>query len=285
MVQIITDSTSDITQADAAALGITVVPLTVHFGDAAYRDGVDLSVEDFYEKLAAVETLPTTSQVPPGEFTPLFQSFTDAGDDVVGIFISSEMSGTYQSAEMAKSLLGRDNIYVIDSRTATFELALLVHLAVLFRDKGMSAAEIDGRIRELIRRVKLYAVVDTLKYLKMSGRISGATAFVGGLLGINPIIAIDGGKVVSVGKTRGVKAGLKFIRDLMASAPPDPAYPAVFGHTNGPAALGEAVAYFTKEFDIPDYYEAGIGITVGTHVGPGAAGIAYIAGDTSIVKE
>jgi DegV family protein with EDD domain len=279
MVQIITDSTSDITQEDAAALGITVVPLTVHFGEDVFKDGVDLTVHDFYEKLAVAEALPTTSQVPPGEFTPLFQRFIDAGDDVVGIFISSEMSGTYQSAEVARALIDKDNIFVIDSRTATFELALLVRLAVRFRDKGMSAAEINRLIRELIRRVRLYAVVDTLKYLKMSGRISTTTAFVGGLLGINPIIAITDGRVESVGKARGVKAGLKMVRDLVQANPPDPDYLFMFGNSNVPEAQREAVQYFTNEFGITDYAEADIGITVGTHVGPGAVGVAYIAKD------
>ncbi len=98
MVRIITDSTSDITQEEGAALDITVVPLTVHFGSTSYRDGIDLSKKEFFEKLAAVETLPTTSQVPPGEFAALFQRFVNAGAEVVGIFISSEMSGTFQSA-------------------------------------------------------------------------------------------------------------------------------------------------------------------------------------------
>lgn len=277
MVRIITDSTSDIPQAEAAALGITVVPLTVHFGEEAYKDGIDLTNEDFYKKLAVVETLPTTSQVPPGEFTPLFQGFADAGDDVVGIFISSEMSGTYQSAVVAREHVGRDNVYVIDSRTATFELALLVRLAVRFRDAGMSAARIDTRIRELIGRVRLFAVVDTLKYLKMSGRISTTTAFVGGLLGINPVIAVKDGRVESVGKARGLKAGLKMIQEFLQADPPDPDYLVVFGHTNAPASLRETVAFFTKEYDIKDYVEADIGTIVGTHVGPGAAGIAYIA--------
>ncbi len=277
MVRIITDSTSDISQKDAAALGITVVPLTVHFGEEAYKDGVDLPLEEFYKKLAAAETLPTTSQVPPGEFVPLFQSFADAGDDVVGIFISSEMSGTCQSAEVARAQVGRDNVFVIDSRTTTFELALLVRLAVRYRDSGLTAAEIDARIRALIGRARLYAVVDTLKYLKMSGRISTTTAFVGGLLGINPIIAITDGRVISIGKARGLKAGLKIIQEQMAASPPDPDFPVIFGHTNAPDALRQTVDYLTKEFCLTDYLESDIGTIVGTHVGPGAAGIAYIA--------
>ena len=168
-------------------------------------------------------------------------------------------------------------IHVIDSRTTTFELALLVRLAVRFRDEGKNAGEITEQINALIKRVRLIAVVDTLKYLKMSGRISTTTAFVGGLLGINPIIAIIDGKVESIGKTRGLKAGLKFISDQIMSDPPDLNYPVAFGHTNAPEALRETVAFFTDSLGITDYFEEDIGLIVGTHVGPGAAGIAYIA--------
>jgi DegV family protein with EDD domain len=277
MVRIITDSTSDITQEEGAALGITIVPLTVHFGNESFRDGVDITNKEFYDKLAAAETLPTTSQVPPGEFAILFQRFIDAGDDIVGIFISSEMSGTCQSAFVAREQINSEKIHVIDSRTATYELGLLVHEAIRFRDEGRSAADIAETISALITRVRLFAVVDTLKYLKMSGRISTTTAFVGGLLGINPIIAIIGGKVESIGKTRGRKAGMKFIQEQMLADPPDLDYLVTFGNSNAPDALKETIDYFTKNYSITRHIDFDMGLTVGTHVGPGAAGIAYIA--------
>lgn len=275
MVRIITDSTSDITQEEGALLGITVVPLSVHFGSQEFKDGIDLSKEDFFDKLSAAQSLPTTSQVPPGEFASLFSRFIDGGDEIVGIFISAELSGTFQSAEMARGLVDRSMIYVIDSRTATFGMALMVREAVRFRDEGKSAKEIAEIIRSLVKRIRLFAVVDTLKYLKMSGRISNATAFVGGLLGINPIITVTEGKVESIGKTRGRQAGLKLIYDQMLQDPPDTDYLVSFGHSNALTALKETIEYFTGLFPIKNYFEADIGITVGTHVGPGAAGIAY----------
>ncbi len=277
MVRIVTDSTSDITQEEGEALDITIVPLTVHFGEESYRDGIDLSKKDFFDKLAVAETIPTTSQVPPGEFTALFQQFVDAGDEVVGIFISSEMSGTYQSAEMARGLVDEKKVYVIDSRVATFELALLVRHAVRLRDAGKTAGEIAAEIKALTKRVRLFAVIDTLKYLKMSGRISTTTAFVGGLLGINPIISVKDGKVISIGKARGLKAGLGMISEQMQDDPPDLDYLVCFGHINAPAFLEETVSHLSGLFGIKDYARENIGIVVGTHVGPGAAGIAYIA--------
>ncbi len=277
MVRIVTDSTSDITQAEARALGVTVVPLTVHLCGASYRDGIDLSVEDFFDKMEASGEVPTTSQVPPGEFTHLFQSLVDAGDEVVGIFISSEMSGTYQSAQVARELVDAERIHVVDSRVATFELALLVREAVRMKDAGKTAVEIAEAVRLLTKRVRLFAVIDTLKYLRLSGRISTATAFVGGLLGINPLISVRDGKVVSTGKSRGLKAGLSMIAEQMRADPPDLDYRVSFGHINAPAFLKETVSFLAGEFGIEEYFEANIGITVGTHVGPGAAGIAYIA--------
>jgi DegV family protein with EDD domain len=277
MVRIITDSTSDITQEDARRLNVTVVPLTVFFGSDSYRDGIDLTKKEFFERLAVSETLPTTSQVSPGEFTQLFQSCIDAGDEVVGIFISSLMSGTFQSSEVARELVDSDRIHVIDSQSATFELGLLVFEAVRLRDAGMGAAGIAENISALVGRVRLLAVIDTLKYLRMSGRISTTTAFVGGLLGINPLIAITGGRVVSIGKSRGLTAGLRQIADRMAQDPPDTGHAVTFGHINAPAFLRETVEYLSGQFNITDYIEMDIGITVGTHVGPGAAGIAYIA--------
>lgn len=277
MVRIVTDSTSDITQEEGAALNITIVPLTVHFGNESFVDGINLTKADFFEKLACADKLPTTSQVPPGEFSPIFHRFVEAGDEVVGIFISSELSGTYQSALAAREKDVQDKIYVIDSRSAAYSLALLVREAIRLRDAGKSAKEIDAAVRALVKRVRLMAVVDTLKYLRMGGRISNTTAFVGGLLGINPIISVTKGKVESIGKARGMKAGLKFIGDQLVSDPPDLNYLFAFGHTSAPKALREAVDYFTNIHGVVNYFEADIGITVGTHIGPGAVGIAYIA--------
>lgn len=227
--------------------------------------------------LAAADTIPTTSQVPLGEFTLLFQNIIEAGDEAVGIFISSNMSGTYQSAKVARELVDEDKIHVVDSRVATFELSLLVRQAVRLRDAGKTAGEIADAIRLLTKRVRLFAVIDTLKYLKMSGRISTTTAFVGGLLGINPLIAIKDGKVISIGKSRGLKAGLGMIYEKMLAEPPDLDYMVGFGHINAPGFLEETILFFNGIFGIKDYFKEDIGIIVGTHVGPGSAGIAYIA--------
>lgn len=276
MIELITDSTSDLSPALAAKLGVQVLPLTVHFGEESFRDGVDITNADFYARLRKAETLPTTSQINPETFIDVFREVLDRGNQAVGIFISSELSGTCQSAQIAREELGSDDIFVIDSRTVTFSLGLLLIEAARLRDEGLSAAELAAEITALREKLRLYAVVDTLKYLKMGGRISAATAVVGGVLGITPIIAIEDGKVESVGKTRGRKAGIQWIRERALEEDIDLTRPVAFGHTDCPEAM-EAVAdaFSDVTAQAPAAYRMDIGTAVGTHAGPGAAGFCY----------
>ncbi|OUQ22434.1 hypothetical protein B5E80_13720 [Flavonifractor sp. An135] len=276
MIRIVTDSTSDLSPQRAAELGVEVVPLAVHFGEETFRDGVDITKEEFYTRLAQVDTLPTTSQVPPETFIQVFQRLTEGGDQVLGLFISGAMSGTNQSANIARGIVDEDNIAIVETGTVTFGLGLLVETACRLRDQGLSLSELEQKLTELAGRVRLLAVVDTLKYLKMGGRISGATAVVGGILGITPIITIQDGLVVSVGKTRGRKAGFQFIdKWLQEKEAPDTSLPVTFGHSNAPQVMEECMAYFGPKLAGADLLPSDIGAVVGTHVGPGAGGLAF----------
>lgn len=276
MIRIVTDSTSDLSPQRAAELGVEVVPLAVHFGEETFRDGVDITKEEFYTRLAQVDTLPTTSQVPPETFIQVFQRLTEGGDQVLGLFISGAMSGTNQSANIARGIVDEDNIAIVETGTVTFGLGLLVETACRLRDQGLSLSELEQKLTELAGRVRLLAVVDTLKYLKMGGRISGATAVVGGILGITPIITIQDGRVVSVGKTRGRKAGFQFIdKWLQEKEAPDTSLPVTFGHSNAPQVMEECMAYFGPKLAGADLLPSDIGAVVGTHVGPGAGGLAF----------
>ena len=164
MIRIITDSTCDLSARQAHDLGLTVMPLTVHFGEEAYLDGVEITPPEFYAKLAASgSVLPTTSQINPGAFADAFEAALAEGDEVVGIFISSELSGTYQSAVMAKEMIGSSRIHLVDSRTVTFPLALLLSEAARLRDAGLDGAELARQTTGLSRRLRLMAVLDTLK--------------------------------------------------------------------------------------------------------------------------
>lgn len=276
MIEIITDSTSDLSPSLAAKLGVRVLPLTVHFGEESFQDGIDISNADFYARLRKAETLPTTSQINPETFTAVFQEVLDRGNQAVGIFISSELSGTCQSAQIARDMLGGGDVFVVDSRTVTFALGLLVIEAARLRDAGLSAAQLAEAIAALREKQRLYAVLDTLKYLKMGGRISAATAMVGGVLGITPIIAIEDGKVESVGKTRGRKAGIDWIRERVRNEDIDLTRCVMFGHADCPESM-EALAGALSEVTAraPAVYCSDIGTVVGTHAGPGAAGFSY----------
>lgn len=276
MIEIMTDSTSDITLAQAEAMGVRVLPLTVQFGEESFRDGLDISNSAFYERLRTAQTLPTTSQINPDVFVSAFQEALERGNQVVGIFVSSELSGTFQSAVIAKEMLGSDDIFVVDSRHVALSLCLLVAEAVRLREEGHAAGALTEKLMVLREKLRLYAVVDTLKYLKMGGRISSATAVVGGVLGITPIIALKDGKVEAAGKTRGRKAGVQWIREQAVAEELDFSRPLALGHTDCPEAaqaIAEGFGGLLEKFPAVSTRE--IGAVVGTHAGPGAAGAAY----------
>ena len=275
MVRIMTDSTCDIPPQRQVELDIEVVPLSVHFGHETYRDGVDLTNREFYAKLRQAETRPTTSQVNPEEFARRFQAHVDRGDEVVGLFIASQLSGTCQSAVIARDMVEGEGIFVLDSTTVTFGLGLMVETACLLRGWGMGGREIYETLERLTRRLRFYAVAETLKYLKMGGRISAATAMVGGMLGITPILNIRNGVVEAAGKSRGRKAAYQWMEKRIAEEPVDTALPVSFGNSDAPEAMAECEAYFSTRIPGMQIVEGDIGSVVGTHIGPGATGIAY----------
>lgn len=273
-VQIITDSTADISKELAAQWGVVIVPLTVHFGEQEYIDGVTLQADEFYDKLTSAANLPTTSQVRVEAFEEAFKAALDKGDEVLCITLSSDLSGTYQSATIAKAGLGRDNIYLVDSRSVTFALALMIARAVELRDAGNSAADIAAQIQALTGKLKLYAMIDTLKYLQKGGRLSAASAVVGTMLGIKPIVTILDGKVEVCHKARGNKNALEWVVAKALESKPNLALGLTFGHTNAPE---QAEALMELAGDLGGRTKAicCIGSVVGTHAGPGCTGLAF----------
>ena len=278
MIQIITDSTCDLSAELIEKLGVHVIPLAVNFGDEAYIDGVTIDKETFYQKLSEADKLPTTSQPNPADMLDRMTPLLEQGDEIVGIFLSSKLSGTFQSATIAADMADSDKIHLVDSLNATFALGLLVTIAARCRDEGKTAAEIVEILEDAKSRLRIIAFVDTLKYLQMGGRISAATAVVGNLLGINPLISIIDGAVESIGKARGRKAAYRHLKTLFEQDPMDDSYPVFFGASNAPDVMAELEAALTPSFSRPaEVFHAEIGSAIGTHVGPGAAGIAYIA--------
>lgn len=277
MIRIITDSTCDLSKQDQEKLGIDIIPLQVLFGTTHYTDGVDLTTAEFYEKLAAEKELPTTTQINPVTFEEVFKKYLDQGDEIVAILLSSQLSGTYQSAVIAKDMLASENIHLIDSQNVTLGLALLVNEAVKLRDKGLSAQEIVKQIEVLKEKVRLVAIVDTLKYLQKGGRISAASAIVGTALGIKPLVQVKDGIVQVLGKERGQKKMYKFIMNYLEEQGVSTEHTVVFGHSMAEETLVPLKEMIHEAYDVKDNYTVCIGSTVGTHAGPGAIGVAFIA--------
>lgn len=276
MIRIITDSTCDISKEEQMELNIKVIPLTVYFGDTGYQDGIELSKSEFYEKLEKSDVLPKTSQLNPSQFEEAFKEAIDAGDEVVCIVISQELSGTYQSAVIAADEFEGSTIEIVDSTTASIGLALLVKEAVKLRDQGLSAKLIAVKIRLLAIKVRLYGIIDTLKYLKMGGRLSAASAVIGNILGIHPIIEVRNGKVEAVGKVRSLKSGLEKLIEYTELHPIDYRYGFGYGHSNCEDKLEKVKILMKEHIKTDDISQVNMGSVVGTHTGPGVICIAYI---------
>lgn len=277
-IKIITDSSSDLYADYAAQNEIEILPLKIIFGEEVYDSGVNLSTPQFYEKLKTVTELPKTSQATPLELSTCFRRHLEAGDDVVAIFISSRMSGTYASASLIKQELGAENLYIVDSQTVTFALGILVMEAVRLVNLGRSAAEVYEEIERVKSRVVLYASIGNLKYLQMGGRMSSTTAFLGTMLNFKPIITIKDGLVESIDKQRGQKRAFDAVMALVEADAMDRVRPRIFAHTDAPELMEELMEHYALAFpkdDLSAFARCDIGPTVGVHAGPGAAGLAY----------
>ena len=276
-IQFVIDSASDILPEEAARMGITVLPLTVTFGETTYRDSVDLSHREFFEKLAVCRDLPTTSQLPPADFADCFEQLTAAGQDVVVITVSSRLSGTYQSATIAAAdYPGR--VFVVDSLSAAIGQRVLLLRGLELAEEGLSAGQIAERLDEEKARIRVMAVIDTLEYLKKGGRISAATALAGTVLSMKPAIEICEGTVSMAGKARGSRQGNLLLRQLMdkyGGANLDEPYALVYSGLNDSHLqkfLAEQTDLWPEQENLPIH---SLGCVIGTHVGPGAYGIAF----------
>ena len=277
-IRIVTDSTSDFGPWEAVGLGLGIVPLKTRFGDEEYIDGVTITPREFYEKLVEGDVLPTTSQPSPAEFEVKFAEAVDAGDEVVAITISSDLSGTYQSAVIAAERF-EGRVQVVDSRSASIGAQILVRLAMRLLAGGISAAELAERLRCERERICVIALLDTLEYLKRGGRISSAVAFAGGILSIKPVVTIRDGTVQLVGKARGSKNGNNLLTEFITkSGGVDFTMPLMLGYTGLSDALlqkyvrDSAHLWSGHASELP---VSAIGSVIGTHGGPGAVAVAF----------
>lgn len=276
-VQIITDSTSDLTEQEQRELNVHMLHMRVIFEDGVYTDGVDITKEQFYEKQAQAKILPKTTQVNPQEYCDAFEPLLENGDEVVAIIMSSRLSGTFQSAQIAKDMAkGGERLHLVDSLNVTIGEGLLVREAVRMRDAGATGAQIAAALEELKHRVRFVAFIGTLKYLKMGGRISTSTAVLGTMLGISPVVAIVDGEVKSVGQVRGKQKILSYTLDFFREYPVDSRHCVVFGHSRCLETMEGYRDKCVQALGIRDYAWDELGAVIGTHSGPGCYGVAYI---------
>lgn len=277
MIKIMTDSTSDIDLEYAKKLNIEVVPLKVIFGQKEYKDRVDLQPEQFYDLLASSNSLPSTSQPSPQDYLDIYEKIKENKDTLIVITLSSVLSGTYQSACIAKDLVDYENIYIIDSLNATQGLRLIVEKAVQLRNNGLSVQEIVNVIEEYKTRVHIYAYVDTLEYFYKGGRLSKTSATVGTMLKLKPIVGLKNGTLDVFAKARGaLKATTKVIDVIKEHGEIDLNEPISIGYTGDTSGLDKFENTLREEFGFDEVFHGYVGPVIGTHAGPGARLIAYV---------
>lgn len=276
-IRIVTDSTSDLPENLLAELGISFVPLKVLFGEDVFRDRIDLTHAEFYNKMSRHKQLPTTAQVNPGEFIEEFKKHLANGDEIIGIFISSKLSGTYSSAVMAKDSLKTEQIHLIDSKSASFGLGLMVIEAARMAQQGKSAPEIAAKIEGLVDQVPFYGIIDNLENLKKGGRLSSTGAFAGNLLGIKPIISLKDGGVIMAGKARGLKKAFAWVLEDIKNKEIDLNNKIIgIAHAAAPDDLADFKQIILAEYKPREIIEFEIGAVIGTHTGAGCIGLSCL---------
>ena len=280
MTKILIDSGSDIEQAEADALGVTLLPIQIRFGEEEFLDGVNLSHREFFEKLIESSELPKTSQINEYRYEEALSQLTADGSEAVVITLSSRLSGTYANAVRAAAKFG-GQVRVVDSLNACIGERILLQYALRLVEKGGSAAEIAAELDEKKTKIQLLAVLDTLKYLRKGGRISSVAAFAGEMLSIKPVVRVQKGEVKLAGKAIGSRKGNNLLNQLVSTCGGiDFGMPVALAYSGlSDAVLQKYIAdsealWKGKTDSLPAYM---IGSTIGTHVGPGAIAVAFFA--------
>ena len=273
--RIIVDSTADLLPHIKEQ--VFVVPLTVHFGNEEYIDGVTIDHKAFYEKLIETDVHPSTSQATPDGFLKAYEKAAESSDDIIVITLSSKLSGTFQSATIAAD--GKENIYIVDSGSVAVGCGILVELALQLRDSGFYAKQIAQELENVKEKICIVALVDTLEYLKKGGRISKTVAFAGGLLNIKPVLSIVDGEISILGKARGSRQGNNLlVQEIEKAGGVDFSKPVLLGYTGLSDALLLKYIEDSKplwEKGVDNIRYTTIGSVIGTHAGPGAVAVAF----------
>ena len=275
MVKIVTDSLSDITSDIAPGLGITVVPLTVFFGKESFLDRVTMTTDEFYYRLTHDDTWPTTTQPPPGVFADVYSKLAEETDEILVITLSSKLSGTYESALNAKSLVEKEcRIEVIDSLTVAMGLGLIVIAAAKAAQAGANLDEIVDLVHRAMPRSHFIVYFDTLKYLAKGGRIGKAQGLLGAMLSIKQILTVKDGEMSPLTRFRSRAAGMDYLYNFVAGFPHIEELAVEYATT--PDEADKLVERLNSVFPKERIYRSTVSPVLGTHGGPGAMAVTVL---------
>ncbi|MTI96064.1 MAG: DegV family protein [Firmicutes bacterium] len=275
-IAIVTDSTADLSPDLVAAHGITVVPLNVHFHEEVFKDGIDIDTDSFFAKLKDSTVPPRTSQPSPGDFHKVYKTLLGSGyDAIISIHISKELSGTFQSATIAKSMLPEENIHIVNSKSASMGLGVIVLKTAELVAAGATVEDAVAKAEHYSNSQMIIFAVDTLEYLHRNGRIGRAAKLIGSLLSVKPMLTVDSdGFVAPLGKVRGqakvipflVEEAKRFLEDYNGKID------IAVLHGQEPKLAEEIKQLLQKELPVEKAYISDIGSVIGTHTGPGVVG-------------
>jgi DegV family protein with EDD domain len=269
-VRVVTDSGADL-RSLAEELGVTVVPLKMHFGERLYVDCVDFTPQQFFKELLASTTIPRTSQPSPGDFVDVYRRLAAEGvKTIVSVHLSAKLSGTLQSAVLAKSMVPEVEVLPVDSLSASWGLGMQVIEAARAANAGKSAAEIVSLVEALSRRVHIYFTLDTLEYLQKNGRIGRAQALLGTLLSVKPILTLEDGEIAPADKVRGRSRVIPRLLEIAAEkVPPKSKVRLTVIHSMAEEEAATLKAALERQYDVVEGRVSWVGAMIGCHTGPG----------------
>ena len=273
-IKIITDSTADLSKEIYEKYDIEVLPLLINFGEESYLDGIEINPQKVFERIEKEDVLPTTAQVIPNRFIQAYKKYLNQGYKIISIHMSSAMSGTYQSACIAKEALETEDIIVIDSQNVTAALGILVLKAAKLREKGYNIAKMEEELNNVKDKIRLSVYFDSLEYLVRGGRISKTAGVVGGMLGIKLILEIKEGIMSVKDKIRGNKKSIKKIISDLENANLDDEVPVILIDVNN-IEVKDALREYMKSNKV-NFVECPVGSTVSIHSGPGCCGLVFL---------
>lgn len=276
MIKILVDSSSDYPMHEIEEKHLSFIPVTITMDGREYLDGIDLEKNEFFELLVNSNDFPKTAQPSPQSFLSVFQSAKEHADQVICILLSSELSGTCQSAVLAKDMVDYEDIYIINSLTATYPIKIMADYACSLAEQGLSAPEIVKKVEALRPRIKLFATLDTLEYLSKGGRIPKSIAAIGDMANLKPVITVtDDGKIGVLGKCLGKNKAIAHIIKDLSLLTLDPNFPiySIYSYGTDNCRLFEEKL---SEHGYAITQRLQIGATIGSHIGPEAFGIVFV---------